>query len=123
LGNALGEFRVQSHTSNLLNLVWFSDLKFLSVDAMEILRTSNPPHECQKPLRESPPGRENAGLFLSCKRPEIPTALAISLDHLGQQFPEMIFDSRVTLAGDFFDAFTIENFHPASRVTDQAARL
>jgi len=44
LGATLGEFRIQSHTSNLLNLVWFSDLKFLNVDAMEILGTSNPPH-------------------------------------------------------------------------------
>jgi hypothetical protein len=31
LGNAPGEIRIQSHTSNLLNLVWFSDLKFLNV--------------------------------------------------------------------------------------------
>jgi hypothetical protein len=45
LGNALGEFRIQSHTSNLLNLVWFSDLKFPNANAMEILGTSNSPHE------------------------------------------------------------------------------
>src|SRR6476661_5985932 len=45
LGQRSGEFRIQSHTSNLLNLVWSSDLKFLSVDAMGILGTSNPPHE------------------------------------------------------------------------------
>jgi hypothetical protein len=44
LGNAPGEFRIQSHTSNLLNLVWFSDLKFLNVNATKILGTSNPPH-------------------------------------------------------------------------------
>src|SRR5712675_1758391 len=44
LGNTPGEFRIQSHTSNLLNLVWFSDLKFLNVNAMKILGTSNPPH-------------------------------------------------------------------------------
>ena len=40
------EFRIQSHTSNLLNLVWFTDLKFLNADAMEMTGTSNPPHEC-----------------------------------------------------------------------------
>jgi hypothetical protein len=44
LGNTPGEFRIQSHTSNLLNQVRFSDLKFLILDAMEILGTSNPPH-------------------------------------------------------------------------------
>src|SRR4029077_11436287 len=38
------EFRIQSHTSNLLNLVWFTDLKFLNADAMEMTGTSNPPH-------------------------------------------------------------------------------
>jgi uncharacterized membrane protein YhaH (DUF805 family) len=42
---ALIEFRIQSHTSNLLNLVWFTDLKFLNVDAMEMTGTSTPPHE------------------------------------------------------------------------------
>src|SRR5258705_1343536 len=45
LGNTPGEFRIQRHTSNLLNLVWFSDLKFLNVNATMILGTSNPPHE------------------------------------------------------------------------------
>jgi hypothetical protein len=38
------EFRIQSQTSNLLNLVWFTDLKFLNADAMEMTGTSNPPH-------------------------------------------------------------------------------
>ena len=38
------EFRFQSHTSNILNLVWFTDLKFLNVDAMQMIGTSNPPH-------------------------------------------------------------------------------
>src|SRR6266700_4671797 len=31
-------------TSILLNLVWFSDLKFLNANAIQILGTSNPPH-------------------------------------------------------------------------------
>jgi hypothetical protein len=26
--------------------VWFTDLKFLNADAMEMTGTSNPPHEC-----------------------------------------------------------------------------
>ncbi len=43
-GSSASEFRIQSHTSNLLILVWFSDLKFLNVDAMQISGTSNPPH-------------------------------------------------------------------------------
>jgi hypothetical protein len=42
LGNAPGEFRIQSHTSILLNLVWFSNLKFLKANAIQILGTSNP---------------------------------------------------------------------------------
>jgi hypothetical protein len=40
LGSAPGEFRIQSYTGNLLNPVWFLDLKFLTVDATEILGTS-----------------------------------------------------------------------------------
>jgi len=44
LGNAPGDFRIQSPTSNLLNLVWFLDLKFLNANAIQILGTSNPPH-------------------------------------------------------------------------------
>src|SRR5258706_10470128 len=43
-GNSASEFRIQSHTSNLLILVWFSNLKFLSADAIVILGTSNSPH-------------------------------------------------------------------------------
>jgi hypothetical protein len=34
LGNTPGEFRIRSHTSNLLNLVWFADLKFLNANAI-----------------------------------------------------------------------------------------
>src|SRR4029077_18903513 len=45
LGQSPGEFRIQGHTSNLLNLVWFSNLKFLNVNAMKIVGTANPPHE------------------------------------------------------------------------------
>jgi len=44
LGQRSRRISDSSHTSNLLNLVWFSDLKFLTADAMEILGTSNPPH-------------------------------------------------------------------------------
>src|SRR6266852_2404234 len=40
--NSASEFRIQSHTSNLLILVWFSNLKFLSADAILILGTSIP---------------------------------------------------------------------------------
>src|SRR5260370_35977185 len=43
-GNSASEFRIQSHTSNLLILVWFSNLKFLNADAIVILGTSNSPH-------------------------------------------------------------------------------
>ena len=43
-GKVGSEFRILSHTSNSLNLVWFSDLKFLYVNAMKILGTSNPTH-------------------------------------------------------------------------------
>src|SRR6266567_7500250 len=39
------EIPMLRHTSNLLNLVWFSDLKFLNVNATRIVGTSNPPHE------------------------------------------------------------------------------
>jgi hypothetical protein len=39
------EFRIQSHTGNLLILVWFSNLNFLNADAMVIPGTSNSPHE------------------------------------------------------------------------------
>src|SRR5260221_3359087 len=38
-GSSAIEFRIQSHTSNLLILVWFSNLKFLNADAMLILGT------------------------------------------------------------------------------------
>jgi len=40
----VSEFRIQSHTSNLFNLVWSSDLKFLNAAATKITVTSNPPH-------------------------------------------------------------------------------
>jgi len=38
LGQRPDEFRIQSHTSNSLNLVWFLDLKFPNVDATENFR-------------------------------------------------------------------------------------
>ncbi|RCI77426.1 hypothetical protein D7I41_20030 [Ochrobactrum sp. MH181795] len=43
-GGVANEFRIQSHTSNILDLVWFTDLKFLDDDAMQMTGTSNPPH-------------------------------------------------------------------------------
>ena len=42
--NTPSEFRIRSHTTNLLILVRFSNLKFLNADAMLIPGTSNSPH-------------------------------------------------------------------------------
>ena len=44
LGAKPSASRIRDHTSKTLNLVWFSDLKFLSAEAIETLGTSNPPH-------------------------------------------------------------------------------
>ena len=44
LSNSPSEFRIQSYASNLLILVWFSNLKFLNEGAMMIPGTSNSPH-------------------------------------------------------------------------------
>ncbi len=43
-GEAQREFRIRKHTSNYINLVWSSDLKFATGAAIKIMRTSNPPH-------------------------------------------------------------------------------
>jgi hypothetical protein len=58
---ARNEFRIQNHTTNLLNLVWFTDLKFLNADAMEITGTSNPPHD-GRVLKRSAGTRSSGGL-------------------------------------------------------------
>src|SRR5258708_39218485 len=47
-----GELR-NHDTSNLLILVWFSDLKFLNVNATIISGPSNPPHE-RRALQSTP---------------------------------------------------------------------
>ena len=67
------EFRIQSHTSNLLILVWFSDLKFPNADAMKILGTSNPPHSAR--LTSKWAGAE--GSRISCSGFSIPSASPI----------------------------------------------
>ena len=55
------EFRIQCHTSNVLYLVWYSDLKFLNADAAKMTGTSNPPPERRvEGLR--PKGPTDAGL-------------------------------------------------------------
>jgi len=47
LGSSVtSEFRIRSHTSNSLNLVWFMDLKLLNANAMQMTGTANPPHDC-----------------------------------------------------------------------------
>jgi len=42
----------RSHTSKFLNLVWFTDLKFLNVNATQLIGTSNPPHSCDAALQQ-----------------------------------------------------------------------
>ena len=40
----VSEFRIQSHTSNILYLLWYSDLKFINAVATKMTGTSKPPH-------------------------------------------------------------------------------
>lgn len=46
------EFRIRSHTSKRLNLVWFTVLEFLNVNATQMVGTANPPRSCDAALQQ-----------------------------------------------------------------------
>src|SRR5579863_5644487 len=48
-GEAQREFLIPEHTSNFMNPVRFSDLKFVNAASTKIMRTSNPPRYAIQP--------------------------------------------------------------------------